>query len=328
MSIVQPAPPFDIHAVVRSEDGPVIVAPRSSAELAARRPVSRVEPVPGYKRRIGAKTAQPPATVVELSTVFASRGRAVSASVASFGTVDHAEVVIGDDDRAVVPDPTELPWRHICALRITSASGKEYVGTGWFIGPRTVMTAGHCVYLHDDGGWPKSIAIVPALNGNVEPYGDQTANRFRATQGWIESRDTNADYGVIQLDDDSAGSAAGWFAFAAYEDTQLLANDANIAGYPYDLDRATRQYFHARRVTSASPFKLFYDIDTYGGQSGSPVWFDIEGKRVAIGVHTTGSSTSNSGTRITAEVFRNMELWRDEFIGSSVAPLGPALARR
>jgi len=271
------------------------------------RMTSRVESVANYTRRV-APLRRRAGLLTEVGGAV-SAAPAVSASVASFGTGAMLEVVLGDDDRTVVPDPAELPWRHICALRIVSQSGKEYVGTGWFIGPKTVMTAGHCVYLHDDGGWPKSIKVIPALNGNVEPYGESVATRFRATEGWTTKQDTNFDYGAILIDQ-PVGRDAGWFSFAALDDGDLETNDANIAGYPYDLDHATRQYFHARRISSLSPQKLFYEIDTFGGQSGSPIWFNLDsGQRIAVGVHTTGSSTSNSGTRITQDIYTNMKNW-------------------
>jgi glutamyl endopeptidase len=288
-------------------------------EHAIRRTVSHIEPVPNYTQKRAPVRLVAPTRLIGRSV----SQMPVSAGTASFGTVP--ETVIDDDDRTVVPDPTGLPWRHICALRILSQSGQEYVGTGWFIGPKTLVTAGHCVFLHDDGGWPVSIKVIPALNGNVEPYGDITSTRFRATSGWIQSQDTNLDYGAIQLEKE-IGASAGYFSFAALGDGDLTDTDANISGYPFDRDHATRQYFHARRVSKTTPQKLFYEIDTFGGQSGSPIWLTLEGdRRIAIGVHTTGSASSNSGTRITREVFENLSKWRDE---PAIQPARVAEARR
>lgn len=269
---------------------------------------TRVEFVPNYTRR---RARAKGAGRVELASAGgAIPPRPVAVAAASFGTQDSMEVVIEDDDRTVIPDPLDAPWRHICALRITSNTGKHYVGTGWLIGPRTLVTAGHCVYLHDEGGWPTSIAVIPALNGNLQPYGAAVATRFRTTDGWKAHREAGFDYGAILLDDD-AFATAGAFGFASLPDEALASTDANIAGYPADLDHATRQYFHSRRITSSSPTRLFYEIDTFGGQSGSPIWFNIDNRRIAVGIHTTGSSTSNSGTRITDEVFQNLRAWRE-----------------
>lgn len=140
--------------------------------------------------------------------------------------------------------------------------------------------------------------------------------RFHTTEGWKNGRDTNFDYGAIQVDDAQFGEAPGWFAFGSLTDDDLRTNVANIAGYPADRDNASRLYFHSRQVMNVGATKLFYDIDTYGGQSGSPIFFRIGADRVAVGVHTTGSSTSNSGTRITTLVAQNMKDWRD----SKVSP--------
>jgi glutamyl endopeptidase len=301
--------PTGIHAPVTSE-----MNPRRSREASPVRQITtQVERVRGYRRPA---PAMPPETRREIILAARAVGNAdapaLNVAQASFGSPAQQEIIIGGDDRQPIADPTDTPWRRICALRITSKSGLTYVGTGWFIGPNALATAGHCVYLHDDGGWPASIRVVPALNGTLESFGHDVGTTFRSTSGWVNDRDTGADYGVIQLDGSALGDRVGWFSFGAYLDPDLETSDANIAGYPYDRDLATRQYFHARRITALSPTRLFYDIDTYGGQSGSPIWLNLGDERIAVGVHTTGSKTSNSGTRITADVFANLKNWKED----------------
>ena len=169
---------------------------------------TRIEPVPGYTPR-GLATIAPEAMPVSIN-----RNLVEDASLGAFRGQDIVEVVIGDDDRKAVPDATQSPWRHICALRIRTRTNKDYVGTGWLIGPRTIMTAGHCVFMHDHGGWAKSISVIPALEGHARPYGLYKSTRFSAVDGWTVNRDSDFDYGVIFLDE-PVGSQAGWFAFAA-----------------------------------------------------------------------------------------------------------------
>ena len=84
---------------------------------------------------------------------------------------------------------------------------------------------------------------------------------------------------------------------------------ANISGYPGDKPAGT-QWYHARRVTSVGPRKVYYDVDTYGGQSGSGVYRIVNGARYAIAVHAYGGASSNSGTRITSEVYNNLVAWK------------------
>jgi glutamyl endopeptidase len=56
--------------------------------------------------------------------------------------------------------------------------------------------------------------------------------------------------------------------------------------------------------------KVYYDIDTAGGQSGSAVYrIDGNGDRIAFGIHAYGGGTTNSATRITTPVHDNIVNW-------------------
>lgn len=225
------------------------------------------------------------------------------------------EAVIGDDDRKRVTAGfmARNPWRQICALRIVSQSNRNYVGTGWFIAANVIATAGHCVFLQDDGGWAKSIGVIPAKDGPVEPLGSQVAKRFASVDGWVERRSRDMDYGVIFLDDRGPGTELGNFAVQALDIATLKRTDAQISGYPADLDRAEFQYFHLRPMIDVTDSQLVYDIDTFGGQSGSPIWQQTaELGLIAVGIHTTGGVSSNSGTRINNDVLDNLVKWAAE----------------
>src|SRR5207248_9320300 len=72
------------------------------------------------------------------------------------------ELIIGSDDRVLVTNNELYPWRCVCSLLITAQSGTMYLGTGWLVSPRVVLTAGHCVYMSDEGGWASQIEVIPA----------------------------------------------------------------------------------------------------------------------------------------------------------------------
>jgi V8-like Glu-specific endopeptidase len=112
-----------------------------------------------------------------------------------------AEVIIGPDNRVRINPTTTYPWRAICSLKITAANGKKFIGTGWLVSPRTVITAGHCVYMHDEGGWARSIEVIPALNDASRPYGSFVGTVLRSTNGWVQSKNREYDYGCIILPD-------------------------------------------------------------------------------------------------------------------------------
>lgn len=242
-------------------------------------------------------------------------GRPRDAAEGSFGSPIVLELVIGNDDRVRVDAATGAnnPWRQIAALRIRSRTGSLYVGTAWFIGPQVLATAGHCVYMHRQGGWPTAIDVIPGKRGASEPYGRITSTRFGSVTGWVLDNDSTYDYGVLFLDDPAMGERLGNFEVEAMSDAALADQVASIAGYPADRDQAEHLYYHERPLSSVTESRLEYDIDTFGGQSGSPIWIqNAQRGAVAVGIHTTGGYTSNSGTRVSEPVIENLIRWNEE----------------
>jgi glutamyl endopeptidase len=60
---------------------------------------------------------------------------------------------------------------------------------------------------------------------------------------------------------------------------------------------------------------VYYSIDTFGGQSGAPVWLKTEAGPRVVAIHAYGAGGSiagveaNSGPRITETVLRRIEEW-------------------
>lgn len=275
---------------------------------AATLPVENRQTLPYYK---------PPERVVNEAAIVAGTDSATSAAplpdaaLGSFGETTLLEVVFGNDDRVRVADGLMRanPWRQICALRITSQTNKMYVGTAWFISPTTLATAGHCVFMQKEGGWAKSIDVIPAKSGPTEPYGKITSRSFASVDGWVDQRQSDFDYGVIFLSDPTIGRRVGNFSVQVFSDADLSGVTAKVSGYPADRDRAEFQYFHERPLMAVTPVRLQYDIDTFGGQSGSPIFQHTDQGVTAIGIHTTGGASGNSGTRISDPVMDNLIKW-------------------
>jgi len=223
------------------------------------------------------------------------------------------EIVHGADDRVLVSGTTVYPWRTICHLEITAPNGKTYIGTGATIGPRVVLTAGHCVYLHGDGGWARSIRVIAGRNGNGMPYGDAVGTFYHSVKGWTDSHDSDYDYGVIVLPTSKKlGNTVGWMGLANLSFTSLLGLRVNSSGYPGDKPYGT-QWWNANVILYVTGRRLYYQIDTMGGQSGSPVWRYKDGQRHIIGVHTTGGSPFNGATRLCEPVFNNLVMWKNAY---------------
>ena len=219
------------------------------------------------------------------------------------------EVIIGTDDRIRITATRKIPWRRICALRITFPSGRRFRGTGFFIGPRAVATAGHCVYMHSQGGWAKKIEVIPGANGSHRPFGTVTSRQFRSVRGWVTNRKPEYDYGCIIVPSGSFGGRnLGRFGFASLPASKLLARSTVLAGYPGDK-RFAEMWGMARRIKTVTPERLLYDIDSMGGQSGAPLYIKHNGSRVVVGIHNYGHSSGNSATRVTLQVYRRLNRW-------------------
>lgn len=229
------------------------------------------------------------------------------------------ETVIGIDERTRILDTDLDPWRMICALRMRGGNGAGAIGTGWLIGPKTVLTAGHCVYSTQFfGGWASTIEVIPGCNGNEEPFGKVTSTRFTSVDRWVNSEDPDFDMGCIHLDT-AIGSTLGWFALAAMTPDQLEGYLVNVSGYPADRGMGKEQYHHRNRILRVSERRIFYDVDTFGGQSGAPVWVhETEtSPPLAVGIHaygtggtpTTWGIIANSAPRIIPEVLAQLEAW-------------------
>ncbi|WP_165703835.1 trypsin-like serine peptidase [Enhygromyxa salina] len=221
------------------------------------------------------------------------------------------ESTIGGDERVRIYETNKYPWRPICQLTIHSRLGDEFIGTGWLIGPRTIVTAGHCVYLPAMGGWAKRVVVSAARNGQDRPFSSVVATKFHSVRGWTVDGKREHDYAVISLAEDAALPEVGQFGYAVYDTPTLLGSYVNLAGYPADKDGGTTLWWSARRSAQVDAHVLRYDADTAAGQSGAPVWRldPSTGRRVVVGIHTNGALTGNSATRINACVFANLAKW-------------------
>jgi V8-like Glu-specific endopeptidase len=223
------------------------------------------------------------------------------------------EVVIGTDDRIQIQATKTVPWSRICSLLITTRTGQQFIGTGFLVSPGTVITAGHCVYMHRFGGWAARVQVIPGRNADAKPFGECTSTAFRSVRGWVDGESRDHDYGAIILPRSFHAQTRplGAFGFAVLQNQELNGKWINTAGYPGDKPRGT-MWWHARQVKALTARTIVYDIDTAGGQSGSAVWLKRDGRRIVVGIHTNGSPAGNSATRITTPVFNNLRRWRDQ----------------
>ena len=193
------------------------------------------------------------------------------------------ESVCEGDSRVKVTATTTMPYKAICKLYMKAPSGKNYIGSGWLTHQNKLYTAGHCVFDRESNGWMKSIIVVPALSGLTEPYGRYDAISLTATRGWVENGSPRYDMGAIKL----ASNVTHTDVF-----TPSLGdpNRGEVCGYPADRDTGIFQYRMEDLLMKAEgQFK--YTLDTFGGQSGSPL---LQNRTVAVGIHNYGGCPNSA----------------------------------
>ncbi|GAB4038670.1 trypsin-like serine peptidase [Spirosoma jeollabukense] len=218
------------------------------------------------------------------------------------------EIACGPNHRDEV-DPISYPYRMVCLLLIYLTNDSEpFRGTGFFISPRCIITAGHCVYTN--AGWVQKIEVIPGGRGNeIPPFGSQISTWFNTTTGWKESRDQQGDYGAIILKNDELYNNIQkcFFGYKIVLDNDPTIKKLFVAGYPEDKPQT--QWKGEGPVESYQPDKLTYKIDTEKGNSGSPVFISDNQIYFALGIHNYGECP-NFCTRITQSVINNFEFWK------------------
>lgn len=228
------------------------------------------------------------------------------------------ESVIGVDQRARIYPTLETPWRMITHLSLIG-QGVRGTGTGFLVGPRTVLTAGHCLYYEPYfAGFASRVEVSPGRDNVTKPFGTLEGANFRVHPKWERDANPDFDLGCLTLPE-PIGEELGWFALAAVDPNDLPGRFVNVAGYPTDLG-GTEMYHHAGHIKAVSERRIHYDVDTAPGQSGSPVFVEAEGERVCLAVHAYGSRgselhvgvESNSAPMLLQSTFDMINAWIEE----------------
>jgi V8-like Glu-specific endopeptidase len=229
------------------------------------------------------------------------------------------ESVWGADNRVLRLSTTSYPWRAMGAILPPGSNTSNCSGS--LIGPRHLLTAGHCIHQGGggpDAGWFPNRKVAPGQSGIGNfPNGLKNHAWYFSVVGWFDWADPAYDYAMIVLQDLDSTAHLGWlgwrssdhdgefwtFGYPAWWQTCAASPSANglCNNYLYGDDN------------TASPIlskQIGHKADTQGGQSGSPMYKYNGGDRRVIAVH---AYAGNWGTRVTSARSNNFCDWIHSF---------------
>lgn len=179
---------------------------------------------------------------------------------------------------------------HIVGAGTTTAF---FSGTGWFLAPDRVVTAAHVLDLRRawasvPGASSWHLEVVPGESAVVpRPFGATWAERVEWHPRFVDDGVSPWDLAVMIVKPPAQLTTA--LCIDAQPAPAGGGFELKIAGYAWNGGSPDAQFQHAGPVQAREGAAIFYDIDTEGGQSGSPLLLLRAGAAgVAVGVHTGG----------------------------------------
>lgn len=202
----------------------------------------------------------------------------------------------GADDEVEVKDPSVFPYSTACRLSFRfNGGGGTFSCSGTLIGPHHVLTAGHCVYQSEEGGWIEEMTVSPGYDNGAQPFGAAEVVRVHALEEWMWDEAFLYDMALLGLDRD-VGEFAGHLGYESYEDPEQYVGplfDCNH--YPSSpIGDAHTQYHSHDEVIHADEVVLGHYLDTAPGSSGGGLYRDDGDEGFLVGVNSSHWSGANN----------------------------------
>ncbi len=168
------------------------------------------------------------------------------------------------------------PYMTVGKLFFTKPEGR-FVCSGAVIGPRLVLTAGHCVHSGlgaTEDEFFSDFVFIPAYRDGNAPFGRWSWTYVVTSRGWATSGGTvpaRDDFALLVIADRQSrriGDVVGWLGWLT---NSLAANHLTLLGYPGNLDGGEKMHqVHSGQSKSAAKGTVLYGSDMRGGSSGGP----------------------------------------------------------
>ena len=211
--------------------------------------------------------------------------------------------IITPNENTKITDADELPYSAICYVEITFPNREDpYSATAFMISDNVAMTAGHCLYNENYGGWATEVKVYPGKSGYGffnNPFGTATATEIVVSTQHYETNSQyvdNYDWGFINLGSDDIGNDSGYLGFR-YKTGGMNGMSIKVSGYPNpdENDIQYYQYQDSGTINYVADYVMNHTASTEEGQSGAPVfyWDSSEQEWIVIGINVAYSGADN-----------------------------------
>jgi len=213
-------------------------------------------------------------------------------------------IIIGDDERAPVPDMllSLMPYSAIGRVRTTFPDGSGKLGTGFLFGPNDVATSGH-VLLSNKGELPSNITF---WFQNAGPIADLRGTQVFIPEEYRNKQSQDYDWGVFHVNT-NIGNNRGYMGWTSDVSVNTVVQ---VIGFDSVQNRMLLAGGQVKEIRNNT---IRYNVDASDGQSGSPVVNRVLDNRI-VAIHSSGipAALLNQGNKVTPSMASVLNRYRNE----------------
>lgn len=193
-----------------------------------------------------------------------------------------------------ITDRSALPYSAVCYLEVTFANGLRARGSGVVVGPNDVLTALHVVYSAFDGGWARSVRILPGADtlpltaplgefNDVQSFAGRVPDWDPNGDGLLFASESQYDMALLGLSS-RIGDLSGWLPL----DTERASFSAQVLGYPARGTGLMSDIGFAQPDNGSGTLNIGLGLGR--GASGGPMIHSIDGDAYVAGTLSSGDA--------------------------------------